>query len=109
MAAVAAVSHVLQPASVAVIGASRRPATVGAAVLGNLRAAGFRGALHVVHPEADEIGGLPVHRSIGDVPGPVDLAVIAVPAPAVPSLARECGTAGVRALGRSLGRVRRGG
>ena len=98
IAAVAAVSHILRPASVAVVGASRRPGTVGAAVLANLRAAGFRGALHVVHPEADEIGGLPAYGSIGAVPGPVDLAVIAVPAPAVPLLARECGAAGVRAL-----------
>jgi acetyl coenzyme A synthetase (ADP forming)-like protein len=98
IAAVAAVSHVLKPASVAVIGASRRPGTVGAAVLANLRAGDFQGVLHVIHPEAEEIGGLPVQRAIGDVPGPVDLAVVAVPAAAVPHVARECGEAGVRAL-----------
>jgi acetyl coenzyme A synthetase (ADP forming)-like protein len=98
IAAVAAVSHVLRPASVAVIGASRRPGTVGAAVLSNLRDAGFGGTLHVVHPEADEIGGLAVVGSIGEIPGPVDLAVVSVPAPAVPLVARECGDAGVRAL-----------
>lgn len=98
VAAVAAVSHVLRPASVAVIGASRQPGTVGAAVLANLRDAGFRGALHVVHPKADEIGGLPAVRSIADVPDPVELAVLAVPAPVVPQVARECGEAGVRAL-----------
>jgi acetyl coenzyme A synthetase (ADP forming)-like protein len=98
IAAVAAVSHILRPASVAILGASRRPGTVGAAVLSNMRAAGFQGPVHVVHPHAQELAGLPVYRSIADVPGPVDLAVVAVPAPAVPRLARECGEAGVRAL-----------
>jgi acetyl coenzyme A synthetase (ADP forming)-like protein len=98
IAAVAAVTHVLSPASVAVIGASRRADTVGAAVLANLAAGGYQGALHVVHPHADELAGLPAHRAIADVPGPVELAVIAVPAAAVVDVARECGAAGVRAL-----------
>ena len=53
IAAEAAVAHVLRPASVAIIGASRRTGTVGAALLDNLIAGGFSGALHVVHPTAD--------------------------------------------------------
>jgi acetyl coenzyme A synthetase (ADP forming)-like protein len=97
-AAVAAVAHVLRPASVAIIGASRRPGSVGAAVLENLIAGGLAGSLHVVHPQASELAGLPTHRSIEDVPGPVDLAIIAVPAGAVPAVARACAQAGVRAL-----------
>jgi acetyl coenzyme A synthetase (ADP forming)-like protein len=98
IAAVAAVAHVLRPASVAIIGASRRPGSVGAAVLANLLGGGFAGALHVIHPHVDELAGLATYRSIRDVQAPVDLAVIAVPAHAVPGVARECAQAGVRAL-----------
>ncbi|HEX2410340.1 MAG TPA: GNAT family N-acetyltransferase [Solirubrobacteraceae bacterium] len=98
VAASAAVSHVLRPASVALIGVSNREGSVGAAVLRNLIKAGYRGDLSVVHPREDVVGGVPAHRSIGDVPGPPELAVIAVPAEAVVDVARECGAAGVRAL-----------
>lgn len=98
IAAIAAVGHVLRPSSVAVIGASRRSGSIGAAVLANLRAGSFQGRLHVIHPEAAELGGLPVHRRIADVPEPVDLAVVAVRAEAVPGVARECGEAGVKGL-----------
>jgi acetyl coenzyme A synthetase (ADP forming)-like protein len=98
IAAVAAVERVLRPAGVALIGASRRSGTIGAAVLANLRDGGFRGRLYAVHPEAADLGGVAIHRRIGDVPGPIDLAVVAVRAEAVPAVARECGAAGVRAL-----------
>jgi len=98
MAAAAAVAHVLRPDSVAVIGASTREDSVGAAVLRNLRDARFHGTLAVVHPRAEVVGGSPAHRSIADVPEPVELAVIAVPAEAVVDVARQCGAAGVRAL-----------
>jgi len=98
IAAIAAVEHILRPSTVAVIGGSRRSATIGAALLANLRAGGFVGRLYAVHPEAAELGGMPVHRHIEDVPGPVDLAVIAVHAQAIPNIARACGAAGVRSL-----------
>jgi acetate---CoA ligase (ADP-forming) len=98
LAAAAAAAHVLRPASIAVIGASRKPGSIGAAVLGNLRAAGYRGRLAVVHPRGEAFDDLIAHRSIADVPGPVELAVIAVKAEAVAGVARECGAAGVRAL-----------
>ena len=51
-----------------------------------------------MHPREATVGGLPAHRSIADVPEPVELAVIAVPAESVVDVARECGAAGVRAL-----------
>jgi acetate---CoA ligase (ADP-forming) len=98
VAAAAAVAHVLRPESVAVIGGSTRDGSVGAAVLGNLRAAGYRGRVHVVHPREDAIDGLPTYRSIIDIPEPVELAVIALPADAVVDVARQCAAAGVRAL-----------
>ncbi|HVT67001.1 MAG TPA: GNAT family N-acetyltransferase, partial [Trebonia sp.] len=78
-AEVASLRHVLAPASVAVIGASRRPGTVGRAILDNIRAAGFEGRLYPVNPHAGEVGGLPCVPSPGELPEPVDLAVIAVP------------------------------
>ena len=98
MAAAAAVSHVLRPASVALIGVSNRDGSVGAAVLRNLVDAGYRGRLSVVHPRENVVGGLPAHRTIGEIPDPPELAVIAVPAEAVVDVARQCGAAGVRAL-----------
>jgi acetyl coenzyme A synthetase (ADP forming)-like protein len=98
IAAAAALDHVLRPASVAVIGVSARVGSVGGAVLRNLRAAGHRGRLSVVHPRVNAIDGLPAHRSIADVPDPVELAVVAVPADAVIDVARDCAAAGVRAL-----------
>ena len=98
VAAAAAAAHVLRPASVAVIGVSRKPGSIGAAVLGNLRAAGYRGRLAVVHPRGGTFGDLTAHHSIADVPEPVELAVVAVKAEAVVEVARECGAAGVRAL-----------
>jgi acetate---CoA ligase (ADP-forming) len=98
IAAEAALAHVLRPASVALIGVSERAGSVGAAVLGNLMAAGFEGQLCVVHPRGATFPGVDTYRSIADVPWPVDLAVIAVPGAAVPDVARDCGAAGVRAL-----------
>jgi GNAT superfamily N-acetyltransferase len=77
VAAAAAVAHVLRPGSVAVIGSSTRNGSVGAAVLGNLRAAGYQGRLHVVHPREAMIDGVPTHRSVAEIPEPVELAVIA--------------------------------
>jgi acetyl coenzyme A synthetase (ADP forming)-like protein len=98
VAAAAAVAHVLRPESVVVIGVSTREGSVGAAVLGNLQAAGYQGRLHLVHPREAAIGGVPAYRSVAEIPDPVELAVIALPADAVVDVARECAAAGVRAL-----------
>ena len=86
------------PASVAVIGASRRPNAVGAVLLANLRAAGYRGTLTAVNPKYREIDGVPCIGTIGDAPRRVDLAVIATPPATVPGLVEACGEAGVRAV-----------
>ncbi|MGH2941630.1 MAG: GNAT family N-acetyltransferase [Solirubrobacteraceae bacterium] len=96
--AVAAVRHVLEPASVAVVGASRRRDRVGGAVLRNLLEAGFSGPVYAVNHHARRVAGLPAYASLHDVPGPVELAVIAVAAPSVLAVARDCAAHGVRAL-----------
>ena len=98
IAAVAAVRSVLEPHSVAVVGASRRRGTVGGEILHNLLSAEFNGPVYAVNQHADVVQSLPAHRSITDIPGRVELAILVVPAPAVVPVARECGAAGVRAL-----------
>lgn len=90
--------QLLNPASVAVIGASRRPGTIGHRLLANLLAGGFTGRVHVVHPKADAVLGVRAARSIHDLMEDVDLAVIAVPAPAVLGVVRECAVARVRGV-----------
>jgi acetyl coenzyme A synthetase (ADP forming)-like protein len=98
IAAVAAVRGFLEPRSVAVIGASRRRGTIGGEVLHNLFLAEFNGPVYAVNDHADVVQSLPAFRSVGDIPGAVDLAVIVVPADAVVGVARECAAAGVHAL-----------
>jgi acetyl coenzyme A synthetase (ADP forming)-like protein len=96
--AVAAVRHVLAPESIAVIGASRRRASIGGTVVRNLVAAGFAGPVYPVNPHAKTLAGRRAYASVTEVPGPVELAVIAVGAPGVIAAARECALKSVRAL-----------
>ena len=95
---VASLTAVLAPRSVVVVGAGRGPESVGHAVLANLVRAGFSGRLAVVNPHAAQVCGVPSHRSVDDLAEPVDLAVLCVPASAVPPVAERCGRRGVRAL-----------
>ncbi|SHF69730.1 bifunctional acetate--CoA ligase family protein/GNAT family N-acetyltransferase [Streptoalloteichus hindustanus] len=95
---VASLRGLLRPRSVAVVGASRRRDSIGNAVLRGLLAGGFTGACHVVNPHASEVEGVPSVPSVRDLPEGVDLAVLCVPAHAVPEVAEECGQRGVRAL-----------
>ena len=89
---------VFAPRSVAVIGASRTPGTIGRAILDNLIRDGFRGPIYPIHPEAIELAGRPCARTITAVGAPIDLAVIAVPAAAVERVVAECAAAGVHAV-----------
>src|SRR5271166_1285397 len=84
------------PASVALIGATSRPGTVGRTVLENLRHQSFRGKVYAVNAKHPEVLGVKAYGSIRDVPGPVDLAVIATPAATVPQIIKECVDADVR-------------
>lgn len=79
----------LTPRSVAVVGASRSPGSVGGVVLTNLLAAGYAGRLHAVHPEAPVVEGVRTHDSLRVLPEPVDLVVVAVPAEAVLGVVRD--------------------
>src|SRR6266511_1845648 len=97
-ASAAAMRRVLAPRSVAVIGASRRRGTVGGELFHNLLAAGFAGPVYPVNPNAGVVQSVAAYPSVSKVPGPVDLAVLAVPAAEVIPVARQCAAKGVRAL-----------
>jgi acyl-CoA synthetase (NDP forming)/GNAT superfamily N-acetyltransferase len=97
-AEVASLRHVLTPASVAVIGAGRRPGSVGRAILHNIVTGGFSGPVYAVHPAVTELESVPCVPSAAALPEEVDLAVIATPAAAVVGIAEECGRRGVKAL-----------
>ncbi|WP_151478303.1 bifunctional acetate--CoA ligase family protein/GNAT family N-acetyltransferase [Streptomyces albicerus] len=94
----ASLRPLLRPSSIAVVGAGTRPGSVGRAVLKNIRRAGFSGRLMAVNPHADTIEGTPCFPSVTALAPPPELAVLAVPARAVPEVAEQCGKAGVRAL-----------
>ncbi len=92
------VRRLLHPASIAVVGAGRRPGGVGHAILANLIAGGFGGPLYPIHPVAEEVLGRRAYPSLAAAPGPVDLALVAVPRDEVLGVVRDCGAAGVGSL-----------
>jgi acetyl coenzyme A synthetase (ADP forming)-like protein len=98
LAAAAAVRRFLEPRAVAVIGASRRRGTVGGEVFHNMLGSGFAGSVFPVNPATHSVQAVRAYRSVSEIPGPVDLAVVAVPAAAAIEAARECASAGVAAL-----------
>ena len=90
--------RLLNPRTIAVVGASHKPGKVGHEVLRNLINYGFPGKIYPVNPKGGEILGLRVYRSLLEVPDEVDLAVIVVPARIVPSVVEDAGRKGVKAL-----------
>src|SRR5688500_10941646 len=79
----------LRPRSVAVLGASATRTASGNEALLNLLAHGDDGRLHVVHPRARTIEGLPAVPAVADLPSEVDVALVSLPAPALPAALRE--------------------
>ncbi|MDE1865975.1 MAG: CoA-binding protein [Candidatus Micrarchaeota archaeon] len=90
---------IMNPKSIAVIGASDNPDKIGHVILANNVASGFRGAIYPININASgTIMGYTAYKSILDVKEKVDLAVVAVPAEVVPKVVEECGRAGVRGI-----------
>ena len=89
--------HLFTPRSVALIGASDRPRSVGATVMRNLIQGGFAGPVWPVNVRHPTIAGRPAYRSIAELPEAPDLAVVCTPAPGVPALISELGIRGTRA------------
>jgi len=86
-----------RPTSVAVIGASERPQSIGALVMRNMLSDGFRGDIAPVNPKHETIQGLKAYRDVSSLPFTPDLAVICTPAPTVPGLIADLGRKGTRA------------
>jgi acetyl coenzyme A synthetase (ADP forming)-like protein len=98
MAAVAAMEKFFQPRGIAVVGASRERGSISGELFRNILEAGFQGPVYPVNAKADVVQSVAAYRSVLDCPGPVDLAFIVVPVPAVLPVARECSKKGVHAL-----------
>jgi acetyltransferase len=84
------------PKTVAVIGATETPNSVGRTVLWNLVTSPFGGTVYPVNPKRPSVLGVKAYQSISDIPEQVDLAVIVTPPPSIPGIIRECGENGVR-------------
>ncbi len=88
----------MTPKSIVAIGASSRPRSVGGAVTRNLLGAGFAGEIHLVNRKGGEISGRPVLKSLSEVPGVPDLAVVMTPAETVPGILQDLGRKGIKAV-----------
>ena len=98
IAEAASVISILEPATIAVVGAGRDERNVGHAVVRSLLDGGFVGAVFPINPNASEICGLVTYPSLAAIGRDVDLAILAVPAALVPAVVDEAATLGVRAL-----------
>lgn len=98
IAAVNALKLFFEPRAVAVIGASRQRGTIGGEIFHNLLSFGFNGSVYPINPAATSIENVTAYAAIDAVPGPVDLAVIVVPAAKVIEVAEACAQKGVKAL-----------
>lgn len=92
------VSRVLTPGSIAVIGASDQPSKLGHAVLRNILEAGFAGPVYPVNSEARSVQSIRAYPALSDIPDPVDLAVVAVPARSMDRVLADCLSKGVSTL-----------
>lgn len=89
-------SPLFNPGSVAVIGATETPGASGNRVFRNLLDNGFRGQLYAVNPRHDTIHGQTAYRTVEEIPGNVDLAIITTPAKTITALIKQCGRHGVK-------------
>ena len=93
-----AITGLLRPKGIAIIGASDTPGKIGHTVVKNLIEGGYEDGIYPVNPKADEILGLKVYKSVLEIPGRVDAAAITVPAKFVYNVVKECGEKGVKGL-----------
>ncbi len=93
-----ALRALLRPKTIAVIGASATPGKIGFTVMDNLIKSGYEGTIYPINTSAAEILGLKAYPSVLNVEGPIDAAVITVPAKFVPGVTEECGKKGIKGL-----------
>lgn len=87
----------LNPRSIAIVGASDNPGRIGGMPIDLLTRFGYQGTIHPVNPKYETVFGLPCHRTVEDLPDGVDLAVLAIGAEDVTAMLRRCHARGIRA------------
>jgi len=97
MESVSDVSAFFSPRSIAIIGASDDPTKIGGRPIRNLVLGGYDGVVLPINPRYELVQGIPAFATIGDAPGPIDLAIISLPAHTVPSAVEQCAASGVKA------------
>ncbi|MGV8176676.1 MAG: acetate--CoA ligase family protein [Candidatus Bilamarchaeaceae archaeon] len=88
---IANLHHAFNPESIAIIGASPTPGKLGYIMVKNLQEGRYAGRLYPVNPSHDEVLGMRCYKTVEDIKGKVDLAIISTPAPAVPQVLEQCG------------------
>jgi acetyl coenzyme A synthetase (ADP forming)-like protein len=86
-----AMNRIMRPDAVAVIGASPEDGKIGNSVMKNLINGGYQGVIYPIHPKASEVLGRKAYKSVREIPGKIDVAVFAIPAPLVAGALKECG------------------
>jgi acyl-CoA synthetase (NDP forming)/GNAT superfamily N-acetyltransferase len=94
----ASIQNFFDARSVAVIGASRRQDTIGQTLVRNLVLGDYQGRVYVVNPAADSVAGMPAYPTVADIPGDVDIAIVAVPSDKVADVVLDCAAKGVHGL-----------
>src|SRR3972149_963339 len=94
---VSSLTPFFSPRGVAVIGASQNPVKLSYGLARNLTQSNYQGVVHFVNPKGGSLFGRPIYQSILQVPDPLDLVILLIPAEAVPSALNECGRRGLRA------------
>ncbi|HEV8375147.1 MAG TPA: CoA-binding protein, partial [Candidatus Polarisedimenticolia bacterium] len=89
---------IFRPKSVAVVGASRRPGSIGSEILGKLLEGGFEGAVYPVNPHTSFLHSIKCYPSVRSIPDPIDLAIVVVPREKVMGVVEECRLKKVRGL-----------
>ena len=86
------------PGSIALFGASDREDSVGGIVFKNLLDSDFKGQIYAINPARDVVQGQPAYKSLDAIDGPIELAVVATPAPSVPGIVKACGERGIQMM-----------
>ncbi len=94
----ASIERFFNPRSIAVVGASRRQDTIGQLLVRNLVMGNYTGSVYAVNPSAKSVSGLATYASVSEIPDDVDIAIVAVPAEAVPEVVLDCANKNVHGM-----------
>ncbi|MBN1230323.1 MAG: acetate--CoA ligase family protein [Anaerolineales bacterium] len=92
------IENFFSPRGVAIIGASTNPQKLSYGILENLKRYGYKGPVYPVNPKSEQILGFPAYSDVSQVPDPVDMAVVVLPAPLVPPVIESCGVRGIKSV-----------